>query len=564
MEPQTRYDLHKTGIWGEVVRQRKPVVVNDFGASNPLKKGYPTGHVRLKNFMSIPVFKEERIVAVIGLGNKNGDYDDNDVYEMTMLMNGIWMAVEQKESQRQVENLLAQTRSMFNEHEAVMLLIEPETGRIIDANPAALNYYGYSRDELCGMRLRDLNMLSGEEVEQHMADVLDEKRHYFTAPHRMKNGEIRMVDIYSCPISYNSSTVLYSIMFDVTEREKAFDNIRYISCHDYLTGLYNRRHFDEALARMNDASFMPLTVIMADINGLKLVNDSFGHEEGDRLLVEAARIIREGCGENDVVARIGGDEFAILLPNTDDQRAHQVMKRIKTLEANTRMDPLVMSLSMGYAVKQSSDTEMIKTLSEAENYMYRRKMYESASIRSKTIEIVMNTLFEKSRREMEHSGRVGNISSDIAAAMGLDSGDINQVQMAGTLHDIGKIGIDEKILNKPGLLDENEWQELKKHAEAGWRILSNSDEFSEVADFILHHHEQWDGRGYPEGLKGEDIPLQSRIISVADAFDAMTQDRPYRKTVSKQEARRELEKNVGVQFDPAVVETFIEKVYPNI
>jgi len=305
---------------------------------------------------------------------------------------------------------------------------------------------------------------------------------------------------------------------------------------------------------------MPLAIVMADVNGLKLVNDSFGHSEGDELLKKAAEIITEGCRKEDISARIGGDEFAIILPNTDYYDASKIVRRIKKLQSKIKIKQLSLSLSFGYAVKHSvaSDIEII--VSDAENKMYKNKMYESASTRNKTVNIIMKALFEKSDGELEHSNRVSNIASAIAAEMGYSSEHINAIGIAGLLHDIGKIGIDENILNKPGFFNKIERDEIEKHPESGWRILNNSDEYSELADYILYHHEFIDGKGYPRGIKGDSIPLESRIIAVADAYDAMTKDRPYRKSMTKEQAVEEILKNSGTQFDPEVVSVFVDKI----
>ena len=192
--------------------------------------------------------------------------------------------------------------------------------------------------------------------------------------------------------------------------------------------------------------------------------------------------------------------------------------------------------------------------------MYRHKLYESASIKNKTIELIMNTLYEKSSREMLHSKRVGEICKAIAAEMALSKYTVNQIGVAGLMHDIGKMGIDEKILNKEGLLNFEEWQEIQRHPEIGYRILSSSSEFSELAKYVFEHHERWDGKGYPNKLAGENISIQARIIGVADAYDAMTCDRTYRKGLSDKEAIRELKRCAGIQFDPKVTQVFIEKV----
>jgi len=184
-------------------------------------------------------------------------------------------------------------------------------------------------------------------------------------------------------------------------------------------------------------------------------------------------------------------------------------------------------------------------------------------MRSNTIDIIINTLFEKSSRESLHSKRVSQICQAIAASMNFEKDDISQITMAGLVHDIGKIGVDEKILNKPWKLNDSEWEEMKKHPETGWRILSATSEFSELAQFVLEHHEKWDGNGYPSGLKNEEISVEARIIAVADAYDAMTRDRSYRKGFSKAEAAVEILRCSGTQFDPQIADVFVNKVLPN-
>jgi putative nucleotidyltransferase with HDIG domain len=192
--------------------------------------------------------------------------------------------------------------------------------------------------------------------------------------------------------------------------------------------------------------------------------------------------------------------------------------------------------------------------------MYKNKMHESASSRNKTINIILKTLYDKCIGELEHSNRVSRNAAAIASAMGLSPDMINQIGVAGLLHDIGKIGVDESVLQKQGIFTKSDRDEIEKHPESGWRILSNSDEYSSLADYILYHHESLDGKGYPRGIKGDSIPLVSKIITVSDAYDAMTSMRPYRRAKTREEAIEELSRFSGTQFDPEIVSVFIEKV----
>ncbi|HHT17370.1 MAG TPA: diguanylate cyclase [Papillibacter sp.] len=552
------YPVSQMMLWGQAVDSGRPVIENNYVPEGGLS-GEAFGDVH--NFMSIPILKNGKIVAAVCLVNKKGDFDEYDVTELSMLMNSVFVAAEKQNMQKNIENLFAQTQAMFNEHDAVMLLFDPETREIKEANPAAVAFYGYSKEELLTLKYDDI--LAPREANTFVLPEGDSKR-FFSSPHQLKNGEIRIVDVYSCPINYHSDIMIFSIIFDVTEREKAFEEIKYLSFHDHLTGLYNRRYFDNIIKQMDDQRYYPLSIVISDVNGLKLINDSFGHAQGDELLVKAAELLQQGCRKNDICARIGGDEFAILLPNTNAAQAGKIVDRIKQMQSKVKIKQLDLSMSFGYAVKQDEKSDIELVFSEAENKMYRNKISESPSTRSKTIDIILKTLYGKSEEELRHAARVAKLSARVAAEMGLPMEQVMLVSEAGLLHDIGKVGIDKNVLNKRGQFTRAERLEIERHSESGWRILSNSDEYARLADVILYHHESPDGKGYPRGIKGDSIPLASRIIAVAEAFDAMTSHSSYRKAVSWNQAAEELRQKTGTQFDEQVVSVFVDKVLPRL
>jgi len=270
-------------------------------------------------------------------------------------------------------------------------------------------------------------------------------------------------------------------------------------------------------------------------------------------------VIKNGCRADDIIARLGGDEFVIILPKTDAFETEKIIKRIQDLASKEKVGSLDISISFGYETKTNEEENIQEVFKNAEDHMYKHKIYESSSTRSNVIGLIINTLYEKSNREMLHSKRVSEICEDIATKMNFARDDVNQIRIAGLMHDIGKIGIDEKILNKPQKLNNDEWTEMKRHPEIGYRILSSVNEFSEIADYVLEHQEYWNGKGYPRGLKGEEISMQARIITVADAFDAMTSNRTYGKALSEEEATNEIRRCSGTQFDPFIARVFIEK-----
>jgi diguanylate cyclase (GGDEF)-like protein/PAS domain S-box-containing protein/putative nucleotidyltransferase with HDIG domain len=457
---------------------------------------------------------------------------------------------------------LTMLRSLINSHKAIMIFIDPEDGKIIDANPAACDFYGYSKAELRKLRIHDINMLPLERVDELVEDVKEASQEFFTFPHRLKGGEIRMVHVYSSPIKIKDKTILYSIIFDVTDKELALKEINHLAYNDFLTGLHNRRFFEETFVRYLHQE-VPLGLILADINGLKLVNDHYGHQCGDFLIKEAVSQIKLHLPEVDVFARIGGDEFAILIKNITVDELNilsDLLEKELELEVDYNGQKLYLSVSFGHANQDQKHLTLDSLFKLAESMLQERKSYNIKSSRSHMLNAMMSTLFQKSEREQSHSIRVANYCVAIAEHLLMSKEQINKLKTAATLHDIGKIIIDEKILNKTERLTVDEWKVLREHPSKGARILEDIDEYKDIAYIVETHHERYDGLGYPLGLKGDDIPLKSRIISVADAFDAMTQFRTYRNAISFSEAIEELRRSSGTQFDPDIVEVFIEYI----
>lgn len=368
-------------------------------------------------------------------------------------------------------------------------------------------------------------------------------------------------DYFSKPLSEEALKISLPLKTkNAIDLMKRKEEIVYLSYHDQLTGLYNRRFFEEELSRLDVKRNFPLTIIMGDLNGLKLINDSFGHTLGDEVIRRVANVMKSGCRAEDIVARLAGDEFVILLSRTGESEAKQIVKRIKELLTKEVVGSIEVSVSLGYGCKYNEEEKVEEIFKLAEDRMYEKKLFESQSMRGKTVKNIINTLREKSKSEGEHSFRVLALCKSMGEALGLSKSEINDLITAGELHDIGKVAVDDRIINKEGKLTEDEWKEVKRHSEVGYRMVNAVNEMSGIAKYILHHHERWDGNGYPKGLKGNEIPLVSRIITIADAYDAMISKRSYRKELSKKAAIEELQKNAGSQFDPKLVEIFVEKV----
>lgn len=378
-----------------------------------------------------------------------------------------------------------------------------------------------------------------------------------------KSGSIKYLLWNSANITGRDNTTIVATIaqgMDITERKINEDKYRYLSVHDYLTGVYNRTYYEEKIKGLDIRKNLPLTVVYADVNGLKLANDAFGHKTGDDLLRQTAIVLKNVFGENTFIVRMGGDEFLVLLPNVGAKETEKLIQHAKEEASKVVINTIELSISFGWETKISEDEIINDILKKAENYMYRKKLVEGPSMRGKTIYAIINTLHEKNKREELHSRRVSKLCESIGRAMELSEKSIDELITVGLLHDIGKIAVNENILNKAGKLNDDEWQEIKRHPEVGYRILSAVNDMADLADFVLSHHERWDGRGYPRGLKGEETPWIARVIAIADTYDAITSERPYRKALSKEEAINEIVKNSGSQFDPQIVELFVEKV----
>lgn len=362
----------------------------------------------------------------------------------------------------------------------------------------------------------------------------------------------------------NNIIAIWGAVQDITDWIQKQKEIEFVSSHDYLTKLYNRRYYFKQLNQHDKPQYYPLGVMMLDVNGLKIINDAFGHGIGDVALKTFGEVLKDSFEEKDIVSRIGGDEFAVLLPNTTSEKLQEYKEQIALVIKTKKIENVELSLAIGYELKNSIQDDADEIIKLAENQMYRHKTIEGSSVRSHAINAILQTLTEKYETERKHSVEVSDLCKLTGEQLKLRKDEIIELEQAGMFHDIGKISLPDRILNKPGKLTNEEFDVIKTHTEIGYQILRAADEYSDLAIHALHHHERWDGRGYPRGLKGKDIPLFSRIICVVDAYEAMTSDRPYRKKMSKEYAISEIKKYSGTQFDPKITEIFLEKVVPQL
>ncbi|WP_297417544.1 HD domain-containing phosphohydrolase [Clostridium sp.] len=347
------------------------------------------------------------------------------------------------------------------------------------------------------------------------------------------------------------------LILDITEKKEAEEKLKRLSFTDILTGLYNRAYFEEKAHEFFCEKYLPVGVIMGDANGLKLVNDTLGHNQGDELLKLIANVLKDVCNEKQFIFRTGGDEFVILVPNTTDYECESIIRKIFKQCKAYKHDLIDVSIALGASITNSLNKSIYDALKEADDKVYRQKLLQKNSLNSSMMHSLQMGLQAKSLETEEHTERVLQHSLIIGQRLSLPMDVMDELTIVAKLHDIGKIGISEEILLKAGRLTEDEFEIVKTHSEKGYRIIKASNQLDNVAKGVLAHHERWDGRGYPLKLKENGIPLISRIVCVADSYDAMRNNGIYKKPLTKEQAIHELNRCAGKQFDPDIVKVFV-------
>lgn len=429
-------------------------------------------------------------------------------------------------------------------------------GSLSYVSPSVEEMLGYTQSELAGTNLQ----LKGD---GRVASVIEEKERsdsdstVYELELAHKDGSKRCIEITEVLLRSESGDVYGTegIAKDITDMKVRQREIEFLSFYDSMTGLYNRRFFEEELRRLDSERNYPLTLLYADINGLKLANDIFGHTVGDELISKVAENIKNECRKDDIIARMGGDEFAIILPKTGSREVAHIVDRIKDELSKEHVGELVVSVSFGWATKEESGAPMEDVLKKADELMYKKKLYESPEMRRKTVEHIV----EKSEQMGIVKKKLGESEIKLLERLGsdmeLEEKDMETLKKAYRFRNIGEIALDLEVLKKIGKLTDEEWKSIKRHPELGYRILSSAPEYSEIAEYVLNHHERWDGKGYPKGKSGHEIPLISRIIYVVEAYTAMTEEKLYNGGIKNiEEVMEELNKNAGTQFDPEILE----------
>lgn len=555
-------------ILGKAADKKKPVIVNNIVAPDSLDLTSSHGHAQPTNFIAIPIIIDNIVVAILGMFKLQDAFDKNTVYQATTLMSGVWHATERREAQTRLfveRNKYLQTLTSIGDG----VIVVDREGLINMLNPVAEQLTGWQAGEAIGRHYKDILVLSHEKKGAEMEDPIEKAMETGTS-HKLgdhailtsKDGTIFFVEDNAAPIKdiQGATTGAVMVFRDVTVGKIQREKIEYLSYHDSLTGLYNRRFFEEELNRLDTERNIPVSIIIGDVNNLKLVNDVFGHTYGDQLLQKVAQEMASACRTDDIIARWGGDEFVILLPNTSGAEAKDICERIHLRLNDQRIAEIEVSVAIGFDTKKKANIGIRQILEHAEDNMYSEKINYLKKQKLNLADDLIGRLHKKSVREKAHSERVSEFAQALGREIGLTDDQLSKLKDLGYLHDIGKITLDSNLLNKIGALSESETVETEQHVVSGYQLLIALSNTTGIAEYLFAHHERWDGTGYPKGLKGGDIPLLSRIIAVVSCYEMMTNDLSNKKPLTKEEAAEELKQGAGSQFDPDLIAAFLKVI----
>jgi diguanylate cyclase (GGDEF)-like protein/PAS domain S-box-containing protein len=484
---------------------------------------------------------------------------------------------------KKIEKKLWQEREfskLIVENTPAVIIAVDKDSHIIMLNKGMEELTGYRREQVLGKSYLDLFVPKDDrqKVQKVFADVFAGVKNANTKNHIAAiTGEVHLISwsITSILDIDKKIIAIVGIGMDITKEELAkkelaqkhrqllavHHHVRELSERDSLTELYNRRYFEKYLQELNYDAVRPVSIILADINGLKLINDIYGHLKGDQVIKQIAKHLSGPLRQEDVVARIGGDEFAIVLPKVDYPQAETVKERIlKQVEQDISvLNGLGIGLSIGVATalgRSQMETAMIK----ADDLMYQEKFIGSERAKSELFRLLEEKMVLADHQAPERLSMMEQFALCFASHLKLTEEDNRDLLTLIKYHDIGNSVIGQQIFVSSRKLSHEEQAVVRSHVDIGRRICTSFVKLNRISHYLYHHHEHWDGSGYPSGIAGQDIPIIARVFAIIDAFEAMTGTRPYRPSKTWAEAVQELEAKAGSQFDPMLVDLFVNKI----
>ncbi len=465
-------------------------------------------------------------------------------------------------AQQEKSEVEADYKRLFNQGYTGNYWSSPE-GEILRCNPAFAQILGYdSVKALAGVNLKSL-VKGATQWEQWKQELGKRKKLEFEEQPWIKQDQTNLIvsgKMLAITDDQGEIIQIQGFLQDITRNRAIEEDLKNLRDRDPLTGLLNRWTFEQEMEKYDTGQSDPVGILIGDVNGLKYVNDTLGHEAGNRLLVATTQTIREAFSEDCLMARVGGDEFAVMVVKTERPLFERARQKIREAvdRYNGENPGLQLSLAIGFHLNDEAPSSVHEIFTQAENNLLREKLLCNQSIHSSVVQTLNKALEMRDFITGGHAHRIRELAEKLARAIGLPERSVIDMRLLAEFHDIGKVGIPDRILMKPGPLSPEEAIEMQRHSEVGYRIALAATDLVPIADWILKHHEWWNGQGYPGGLKGEKIPLESRILAIVDSYDVITNDRPYRKGASHAEALEEIQKYSGIQFDPYLVRMFCQ------
>lgn len=564
--------LENTPWWAEQLRKREFVNVPDIEALPPEAEKDKEDFIAegTRSFLTIPLLKGTDTIGIFGfkMVTHKKMLTEHQIALLKVIAEIIAGALVKNETEEALKESEERYRDILDTMEEAYYETDL-AGNITFFNDAALRLYGnYRPEEAQGINYNKLYKDPEEAYKAfHRVFLTGKPDKGLVLEMVRKDGTTFYGEISVALMKdrYDYIKGFKGIGKDVTERIEREKRLRYLSLHDQLTGIYNRAYFETELARYDRGRDYPVTIISADLDGLKLINDTMGHDAGDKLLKGCASILKESLRGSDILARVGGDEFSAILLRTDKATGEEVVRRVRENinKYNKENEELPLGISIGVTTAEKEDFSLRELFKRADNLMYRDKLYSSSSSRSRIVQSLLAALAERDYITEGHARRLEELCRAVGVKIELTSHQLADLALLAQVHDLGKVGIPDNILFKPGPLTDEEWEVMRGHPEKGFRIASASPDLSGIAELILKHHERWDGKGYPLGIEGSDIPVECRILSIVDAFDAMTTQRPYNRIKTSQEAIKEINDHSGTQFDPRLASIFLTVLEEN-
>ena len=543
-----------------IFKDGKPLIENQGIITTGLQAYIKGLEDTLKTMITVPFFVDAQPAGIVLLANNPSGYSASDCYQVQLLFAGIHTSIQKALKEQELETSQQSLRLILDSTAEGIYGMDKE-GNCTFCNASCLSLLGYETEEaLLGKNMHQLIHHSTKHgdvipeascpIRQSLKDgvgtVMENQGFY------RKDGSYFDVLCYAYPQKREGKVVGSVVTFtDNTERKANLAKIEYLSLHDQLTGLYNRAFFDDALEKINRKELLPVSIIVGDVNGLKLSNDIFGHTAGDRLLTDIADVLTDSCRAHDIISRIGGDEYVVLLPNTTEQTAAEILERIRTRLDGKEILAGRRALALGTATKTKMEERIHDVFDLAEDLMYREKTLRRSETQRQQLEVLLRMLFEKAPSEEHHAQQVQKHATYIGELLHLSSEDIRLLSRAGYYHDIGKVVLDRTLIETKGRNPRMQ-KSYHDHASAGYRILNTFEETVDLAPLVLNHHERWDGTGYLRGLKGEEIPVISRILRLAEIWE-----REQLEHASFERKKEILLSLAGTEADPYLIEQIL-------